>query len=219
MFIITGFVLFSLASRKEIVTEIVGKTERQWSVSAPLQKSDRMVVEIRQGINWSIGPFEPPDYEGGPYLLGVDIDVKNPLGNTTKFFLILASRPPNPILTIWSIEILRQGGGLNPTPFYDEKTKTYHQIGGIVEYDGMYNVTVVNIYPPRYDPPTYLGIRKEKTATENPSIHFLEGGIVMVVGGAIAMLIGLRSPKHRAPPKRKLERQKLKTSFGGNFLP
>jgi len=101
---------------------------------------------------------------------------------------------------------------LDPTPFYDATTKKYNEIGGIVAYNGVYNVTIFDIFPrnpnnnpnSRRDPPSYLAIMREKIITQNPSTHLFIAVGALLVGGSITLLIGFKSSKPKEPGKRKL---------------
>jgi len=209
--IFSGLSIWSFASQRQVTWEIVESTQNEYSLSAPLNKDDKILVEIRQGANWSSYPFEISDDPQELPILWVIVDIHDPSDNATRFFS--AYTPQNPVLLVryGDIEITQQNG-LDPAPFYDETTTKYNEIGGIVAYDGVYNVTIFDIFPrnPNYDPnswrdpPSYLAIMREKIVTGNPSTHLFIAVGALLVGGSITLLVGFKSSKPKALGKRKI---------------
>lgn len=205
IFMISGVLLASSynASQNKRTPLEISKTKNEWSVSAYLEKDDKIAVELRYGSDWPTGYFDPYDSNIG--LLYVYVDVQDPLGNATEFEVVFRPVSETLSLVFWSINVTRQNG-LDTTRLFNATTKTYAGIGGIVKNSGLYNVTVTEIFPPRKDPPASLTILKETKVTEHPYTSFLPGGLVLGVSGAILSFIGLRNAKRKTSLKKRLAR-------------
>ena len=207
--VVIGFSIWSLASLRKASWEIVESTENEYSFSTPLKSGDKIVVELRPGANWTLPPFEISDDPRELEVIWVIVDIKDPAGNQTRFFTAYTHRNPSLMVRYGDIEIT-QLKGLDPAPFYDETTKLYNEIGGIVTSDGVYNVTIFDIFPRNpnadpnswRDPPSYLAIRREKVIAENLTTYTLIGVGALSVGSVIA-LFGVRSSKRKRLTRKK----------------
>lgn len=182
---------------------MVAETTKQWSVSAGLQEDDKIAVEIRYGADWARAPFETSPENPEIAIQDVFLEIRDPLGNATEFDITYALTQGG-TLAFWNISVT-QHNGLNTTGLYNEKFKIYEGIGGIVQYDGNYSVTVTDLWPSKRDPPAYLGIFKGKieTVTEYPYASWLPWGAATGAVGTVASIIGLKLPKRKVPMKKK----------------
>jgi len=204
--LIAGVLLASSfsASQTRPVASQISKTTQEWSVSANLQKNDKIAIELRYGGDWPMGLFDPSDEDTSIGLLYVYVDVQGPVGNVTEFEVAFRLVSSTSTIMFWSINVTKQDG-LDSTRLYNATTKKYGGIGGIVKDDGLYTVNVPKekIFPPRDYPPASLAIFKQTTVTEYPYSSFLPGGVIVGVSGVIISVIGLRNPKRKTTLKKR----------------
>lgn len=205
---IVGLILGMLSNynQKKITSVLVKYTTGERTVSANLQKDDKMVVELRVGSDWATPPFEIAPESSDIGVIYVNLLVLDPQRNITRFWIAYAYNIDQRRLDLWSINVTRNDGGLNTTSLYDKKAETYEGIGGVAMYDGQYVVNVTGTMPPKNAPPSYLGIFKGEIVTEYPFTYFLPLGVVIGASGTITLLMGLRSKKRKIPRKRKSSR-------------
>lgn len=189
--------------RKAVSSVLVASTTRESSVSANLEKDEKIVVEIRHGSDWGYGLLDPSDNPEIGFLY-VDLIVFDPRHNSTRYWITFAAAVNNrATFGLWSIEIIRNDGGLNTESLYDESRGTFDGIGGVVMFSGLYEVNVTGTYPSRQTVPSYLAIFKGTILTVYPYTHFLPIGVVVGASGTVASLLGLRSKKRKIPKKKK----------------
>ena len=170
-----------------------------WSVSANLTEGDRIFVLITAGLDWPFGYFEPN--ERNIPILTVIVDVIDPHGNITRFATEYTKPPPGMApetrLIVWNRTLLRNEGGIDPSPLYDGDRKLYEEIGGIVRYNGTYTVKIVRVIPPREYPPSRMEIRK---AIAIPRIqdnsYLLPYGVASIVCGGVTASAGFISKRN-----------------------
>jgi hypothetical protein len=212
--ILTGVVMASYSNKIEenIQPSIVAYELKNWSVSANLEKDDHILVEIRLPTTWynETAMFEPTEPGEGPpsgMVLYSTVDIIDPRGNRTRFMItwtpVISETTQVPItLTYYNITVLEQDG-LDPTVLYRPESNAYDAVGGIIKESGRYNVTLGNIYPPRTDPPSYLGISKATKTLERPYTSFLPVGVAVGAAGSGFSLFGLKSQKGISVKKKK----------------
>jgi len=178
----------------EKLASVVSKS----TVSANMQKGDKIVVEIRSGVDWSEDPLEmDPAYD--PYaVLLVTLNITDPTGNATSYDIIYGRIESTGNIAFLNITISHQGG-LNTTALYDKDLNMYEGIGGVVMYTGTYTVTVPQdyIYPPKQYPPAALEIYKGVIVkiTKYPYGFGLPGGIALGAIGVVTSVLAFRSPR------------------------
>ena len=196
-----GLVLMSTSSLTQETTtlELVASTNDAWNISDTFERDNRMVVIFREANDWWKGFFES---EEGMAVLYVYIHIFDPQNNETRFRVTLTpSQPGYPGLLILDISVTRTDG-LDTSSVKTAKTGLITGIGGIVQYNGIYRV-VVDVYPPRLNPPYILELYKEKTEKQYPYMFLFPGGAVIGVVGTALSLFGLKSEKHRVSSKSK----------------
>jgi len=217
LLIISGAVLASIGNSSpttRVVPERVADVSsdaytKNWNVSGFLKENDRMVVELRLGGDWAYGQFEPDPEGSGTALLAVYVDILDPpsYNSTTKFEVLYAARNPEygsgPPLALWKVNVLEPSPGLNTSSLLDVNSTTYAGIGGITQYTGMYTVNVRSLYPPREEPPSYIGIYKGVRVTDEPNNLSLPAGATVAVIGAVTSIFGLRASKPRGSSLRR----------------
>jgi len=214
--ILAGLIMVSYSdkSEKEVQPQAVNYTLNAWSVTANLEKDDKILVEIRLPYTWWANeslqwePWHPN--EGGPpsgVVLFGTVDIFDPDSNLTRFMITwaLMVSPTTELpygLAYYNITVLQQDG-LDPTVLYRPASNAYDGIGGVAKKSGTYNVTLWAIIPPRPDPPSYLGVFKGNIAIKYPYTALLPGGSVVGVAGATISVFGLKSETHKNLAKRK----------------
>lgn len=197
--IIMGLIAVTIAwSPSEVKNyKKVSEVSQKWSVSVNLTRGQLVWVEIRQHMNWSIGLFDFDDelYPGFA-ILYVDVDITDPYGGTTRFLIVLGrlrTTDASPMLTIVDLNVTRNDGGLDPTPFLIKGNSIYYSdVGGIVQYNGTYTFTVGNIYPPRNDPPSSIWIGERITWVGYPFMYMLPVGLAVSGAGTILIWFSLK---------------------------
>lgn len=184
-----------------VTNQLVAFTERSWEVSGFLNKNDKMVVELWQGLDWPEGNFEPDPDGSGSALLAVYVTVSDPPPNNTssRFEVLYARRSgegSGPLLGLWKVNVTRSGG-LDTSLLWDANHTTLAGIGGITQYEGTYKAEVDSLYPPREYSPTRIEIRKGVLIIDPPNNSSLQAGVALAVIGAILSLFGLLASKHR----------------------
>jgi hypothetical protein len=217
LLIISGLILFPSTSqdskptfRVESERVAIVKTsadEKHWEVSGYLNKGDRMVVGITQGLDWPFGRFEPAPENPEIALLYVFIDIIDPPPHNTKTRFVVEYALRNqqlqgggPLLAVWRINVT-ESGGLNTTSLLDPDGTTYQGIGGVTLYEGVYTVKVKGTFPPREWPPTSIEIRKgiliEEKPNDSPLLLRALPTATLITVGATTSVFGLRTSKHR----------------------
>ena len=218
--IFTGFIIALIAYAPSEAKDYKKVTEarQKWSVSANLTKGQVIWVEIRQHMNWSVGLFDFDDelYPGFA-ILYVGVDIKDPYGKTTEFLMVwgilresvYAPEILTRALTILDINVTRNEGGLDPTPFLIKSGNSsyYSDVGGIVQYNGTYTFTVGKIWPTRNDPPSVIWIGERLTWIEYPFTFMLPVGLVIIGGGTILTWFSLKRKKLKRKASVKLKRK------------
>lgn len=212
--IIIGLMLMTIAYNPSEAKNYRKITEvrQQWIVSANLTKGQVIWVEIRQHINWSVGLFDFDDemYPGFA-ILYVGVDIIDPYGKSTEFLMVwglvrenvYAPEIVKRMLTILDINVIKNEGGIDPTPFLVKQGKSsyYSDVGGIVQYNGTYTFTVGKILPKREDPPSVIWIGERLTWIEYPYTYMLPLGLAISGGGTTLTWFSLK--------KRTLKRRKF----------
>lgn len=210
--ICVGFILMStsILGQEKNILGLVASARDEWSVSGNLEKGDKIALIFREGNDWWQGYFDPVD---GTPILAVYINIFDPNNNATEFEVELTPMQPGyPVLVILNISVIKNDG-LDTSSVRDENTGMIKEIGGTVQYNGIYRAEVAKTYPPRESPPRQLQLRREKTKTEYPYTFLLPGGAIIGVVGATITLFGLKSRKRRPSIKRKKSRISPKRTF------
>lgn len=170
------------------------------SVSANLQKNDKIVVEVRTGTNWADGIYDPV---GSRSYLYAYLEVRDPNGNSTEFEISYTPSSGG-ILALWNISVTRENlDGLNTTALYNQLLNTYDGIGGIVGYNGIYTVVLTDTWPTKTAPPSFLGIYVGKIVEQYPYIMLLPVGVAVGALGAVTTFFGFRNQRPKHLPKRR----------------
>lgn len=220
-----GIILISRSNDEEpkMGYESVTRGENVWSVLGELKKDDKITIEITPPTEWSEGAFDEV-YAGEEQrgVLHVLVNISSPQANPTLF--IVDYTPVEwkgaYIATIWNISLVQgsvdsgwdityvpdlENDSLDTWSVYDDKADPPHffGVGGTVEYNGSFNVTVGHIYPSRTTAPTVLEIFRGKPETIYPYSSFLPIGAATVVAGASITFFGLRTKQKKFFSKRK----------------
>jgi hypothetical protein len=141
----------------------IAYVQNSWNVSANLNKGDFLYVHFAQGADWRQGLFEVDDNFPGFAILYVGVNVTDSRGNATTYLCIMGKAADagegSPVLFL-DINITLNEGGIEPSWFYRNATNSYYNIGGTVQFDGIYEFVFGNIFPARVDPPASIDIRK-----------------------------------------------------------
>jgi len=182
---------YNYNANNERVREVqVAYELKAWSVSSEFAKEDKIVLDTpTPGVEWSVGAFDEGP-EGGAFLY-VYINFQDPRGNITKFEVPYVCTEQAKLYAWPGIQVIRNDGGLDVSLLYNETWKAYFGIGGIVQYDGTYTVTIVGIEPPRENPPESLRLYKGEIITEYPYATWLPIGIGVGAVGAFLSASGL----------------------------
>ena len=198
-----GLVLMSTSNltQEKATLESVASADDAWSISGTFERDDKMVVIFREANDWGTGFFESE--EGGVAVLYVYIHIFDPRNSETRFMVTLTSSG-GPGYGLFILDILvTETDGLDISSVKDAKTGVIIGIGGTVQYNGLYKV-MVDVYPPRQNPPSVLGLYEEKKdARAHPYAFLLPSGAALGVVGTAISLFGLKSEKHRASSKSK----------------
>jgi hypothetical protein len=202
-FVLLGIILAANAQQTVLEDKIesvkLASVTAESSVSANMQKGDKMVVEIRSGVDWPDDPLEVDEHLYPGYgILVVTLNITDPTGNATTYDIIYGRLEDRRAVAFLNITITHQGG-LNTTGLYKKELNMYEGIGGVTMYSGTYTVTVPQnwIYPPKESPPAALEIYKGTIvkATKYPYMYYLPSGMVLGAVGVVASVLALRSPK------------------------
>ena len=186
----------------------------QWKVSANLTKGDLIEAWIIQGLDWPYGTFEVDEYLPGGYgALYVGVNVTDPRGNFT-FFTIVLGRPATDtpsattpaVLTVFYINITKNQGGLDVSPFYvntGEKS-FYANVAGIAQFNGTYTFRVMYPFPARKYPVTSIEIIKHTSRNEYSTSYTLPTGIAISSAGLALSFVSIRK-KHRPAHSREIQ--------------
>jgi hypothetical protein len=183
------------------VSQVWGDT---WSVSGELKKGDWLVVTYRQNAEW-IDTTKFPDWEVPvaeevpvPHFY-VSITIADPYKNETAFVEALGLQPnvDPPRLVVFPPEITKNG---SLQTILAAGQGGIEGVGGIVKYDGLYNVSMTAEYRyPKY-PPSYIGMWRYKV-TEHHDIVFLPVGALVAGTGATSSYFGLRKKRPKVKAK------------------
>ncbi|MEM1515893.1 MAG: hypothetical protein QXH24_07620 [Candidatus Bathyarchaeia archaeon] len=196
----------------------IDKVSNRWSISVNLRKGQVIWVEIRQHINWSVGIFDfDEELYPGFAILYVSVDVTDPYGKDTEFLMVWGLSVENLgsasiskyMLTILDINVTKNEGGLDPSPFLIKKggSSYYSDVGGVVQYNGTYTFTV-EVYPSRKDPPSSIWIGQRLTWIEYPYIYMIPTGVVIDGLGATLAWFSIKKKSLKKRQIRKLRLNK-----------
>ena len=173
----------------------VAYVQNSWNVSVNLNKGDFLYVYFTQGADWRQGLFDIDEEFSGFAVLYVGVNITDSRGNTTMYLCRLGkpqTEGEETILNFLDKNITRDEGGIDPSWYFKNNTKSYYEVGGTVQFDGTYKFVIGNVFPKRKDPPSSLDIRKVTFTTEHPITYLLPSGIVVTGVGATITVFSLR---------------------------
>ncbi len=190
-------------ARQEPVTD-------SWSISANYSAQQRLMLSISPGKNWAMfaGPSE--DYQMGAGIqtsvLLVYVVVTDPNGGKTKVEIVYIApeaegQQLERTLFIFADKVLSDGGGLTFEEEYitqrvnstilmwPPKTPLVGQFMGITNYEGRYELTILQNISDTPTPPYTLMLYKQPVKFVQPFLLIAPvGGVFIAVGGCATML-------------------------------
>lgn len=186
-----------IISREEVDRKTATMLENMtsWSVSGSFSKGEKLGVVIQPGRNWMGEPA--PGYH---YLI-LPVTIRDPWGDETKLKVKFTTDPfgIHPF-GFDSVELVSDGGGLTFEKSDETETiigTTYYQgISGIVNYDGVYNVTVHRAIGV-FGPPEILKLERLLTEKVYPYWFVSPMGVGFMVAGVFLSILARKSPRHK----------------------
>ena len=225
--IFVGLLLIGISTATQTERTSVGTVYESWEATGgPFHRGDRLIVQYAQGANWRLPPYLPPE-DPDPRVKvnskGVIVNVSHALGGSTLFYdvwmpdryqptvklmhkvLVYVEEGKNESLNLdaYAFEKLPDTGDVEIWRYYLDET------GGIVKYDGYYNVTVMGPFPPPDptegppDPPAWITLWREREVY--PYNHVFLPGTALVLAGIAVTILGLVTKK---PSRRRVGREK-----------
>jgi len=168
-----------------------------WSISGELKKGDMLIVTYRDSAYWIGEPYweEPSDTVPVPHFY-VSVSIADPYQNETTFVgaVGLQQSVSPPRLVKFPPEITKKGSLQTSIGITEGGIEG---VGGIVKYDGLYNVTMTAEWRGEY-PPSYIGMFRYK---EQHDIVFLPVGALVAGTGATSSYFGLRKKRPKVKAK------------------
>jgi type II secretory pathway pseudopilin PulG len=175
-------------------------TASSWSISGNFTKGRKLHVIIQPGKNWMAEPAPGYDY------LDLPVSISDPQGGETRVKVTFTTDPFGiHDLQIESVEMVSDGGGLT----FEESNKIqtingtdfYNEAGGIVNYYGVYNVTVYRSMGVT-TPPSILGLDSLLIEVEYPYWFVTVSGAGLIVIGVSLLIWVRKSPQRKRIVKR-----------------
>jgi len=166
-----------------------------WSVSGNFTKGRNLYSYIQQGKYWSA------EYQGGINILNLSVTIQDPDGGKTELKAVFSSDPlaPDPKLQPHAVLVVSNDGGLTFEKSNElEKTDgtiCYKEIRGIVNYNGVYNVTFHRSGPFTPSPPTLIGLQSFLTEKFYPYWFVIVAGAASMVAGVFLLVWVWKNPK------------------------
>jgi hypothetical protein len=170
-------------------------------------KGQKLLVGVGVGKDWFLYADVSDEFkEGGAYvsLVAVNVTVIDPNGHPTKLEAEYRVVSGTEDLALYIVKVYQKSDGLTLKTFnqswvagnsnYTSEYLFENEMGGIANMDGTYNATVSLVGPPI--PPTTITLYKYSVTTVSDYWYLLPlGAAMLVVGGLIAVLAGLTTPR------------------------
>ncbi len=196
-----GVVATSIAigiQEENVISEDWAETNfNAWSVSGNFTKGRKLYSYIQPGDFWSAEP------QGGINILNLSVTIRDPEGGKTELRAIFSSdaSAPDPKLHPHAVQVVSNDGGLTFEKSNElekiDGTICYKEIRGIVNCDGVYNVTFHGAGPYTPLPPAVIGLQSFLTEKFYPYWFVIVAGVASMVAGVFLLVWVWKNPKNR----------------------
>jgi hypothetical protein len=223
-----GILIASFGNASHQVATMVGEPKQSElhasSIGDSYSKGQKLVLGISPGNDWYLYADTSDEFKVGGdyvYLVSITVIVIDPNGNVTILEAEYRVIEGTTDLALFVVKVYQKGAGLTFSTFnntwnvgnnnytgeyLDEQLSGQSIIGGLVNFDGYYNVSIGQAWPP--SPPTRLTLYKYKLETVKDQWFLIPAGAVTVIAGGILSIWATRftQKKHvklKTPPRRR----------------
>lgn len=182
-----------------------------WSISANYSAQQRLILKIAPGKDWAMYAGVTGEYDMGTGMptdvLLVHVVVTDPKGGNTKVEVVYIAyesegQQMQRTLFIFADKILSDGGGLAFEEQYIQqrvnstillqppKAPLDGQFMGITNYEGKYELTILQNESDTPNPPSSLTLYKQPVKFVQPFLLIAPVGCVSIVAGGYAAILG-----------------------------
>lgn len=195
--VVATSVAVGIQEEKVISNDWVKTNPNAWSISGNFTKGRNLYSYIQPANDWLA------EYQGGINILNLSVIIRDPEGGKTELRAVFSSDPmsPDPKLQPHVVQVFSNDGGLtfeksNELETTDE-AKYYEEIRGIVNCDGVYNVTANRAGPFTPSPPALIGLQSSLTEKFYPYWFVIVMGVAFMVTGAFLLIWVWKNPKKK----------------------
>ncbi|MGQ9690833.1 MAG: hypothetical protein ACUVQY_06150 [Thermoproteota archaeon] len=215
-----GFIVTSYGNAPKEIPNLIGQP-KQSSINATsigdyYNRTQKLLLGIAPGKDWYLFTDTSDEFvEGGKLIpvVSVTVMVIDPQGKTTHLEAEYRVVEGTESIALLVVKVYNKSDGLILKTFYHNWTDSFgntytgeylyeREIGGIVNFDGLYTITVSLLGPPI--PPSRLTLYKYRIDVVNERwFLFPVGGALIAFGGVMSIWAARSTPRKTRPTLKK----------------